>query len=116
MEAKLSLEGESRKLPPELETNLLRIGQEVLTNAVRHAHATQFDAQLIFDSREVRLNLRDNGHGFDLAKSHEGFGLQGMRERAEEMGGQFSIESSGGNGTVISIVLPLTSSPESEPS
>ena len=115
MEAKLSLEGESRKLPPDLETNLLRIGQEVLTNAVRHAHATQFDAQLIFDSREVRLNLRDNGHGFDPAKNHEGFGLQGMRERAEEMGGQFSIETSEGNGTAISIVLPLTSSPESEP-
>jgi len=112
MEAKLSLEGESRKLPPDLETNLLRIGQEVLTNAVRHAHATQFDAQLIFDSREVRLNLRDNGHGFDPAKNHEGFGLQGMRERAEEMGGQFLIESSEGNGTVISIILPLTSSPE----
>ena len=115
MKAKLSLQGEPRKLPPELETNLLRIGQEVLTNAVRHAHATQFDAQLIFDRREVHLNLRDNGHGFDLAKSHEGFGLQGMRERAEDMGGQFSIESSEGNGVAISIVLPLTSSPESEP-
>jgi signal transduction histidine kinase len=115
MKAKLSLQGEPRKLPPELETNLLRIGQEVLTNAVRHAHATQFDAQLIFDRREVRLNLRDNGRGFDLAKSHEGFGLQGMRERAEDMGGQFSIESSEGNGVAISIVLPLTSSPESEP-
>ena len=52
--------------------------------------------------------------GFDPTKNHEGFGLQGMRERAEEMGGQFSIESSEGNGTVISIVLPLTSSPDSE--
>src|SRR5258705_5899494 len=116
MKAKLSLQGEPQKLSPELETNVLRFGQEVLTNALRHAHATQFDAQLIFDRREDRLNLRDNRHGFDLAKSHEGFGLQGMRERAEEMGGQFSIESSEGNGTAISIVLPLTSSPESEPS
>jgi signal transduction histidine kinase len=114
MEAKLSLHGEPRKLPPELETNLLRIGQEVLTNALRHAHASQFDVLLVFESREIRLKLRDNGHGFDPAKSHEGFGLQGMRERAEDVGGQFSIESSEGNGTVISLVLPLTSSAESE--
>jgi signal transduction histidine kinase len=114
MEAKLSLHGEPRKLPPELETNLLRIDQEVLTNALRHAHASQFDVLLVFESREIRLKLRDNGHGFDPAKSHEGFGLQGMRERAEDVGGQFSIESSEGNGTVISIVLPLTSSAESE--
>jgi signal transduction histidine kinase len=114
MHAKLNVQGEPQKLPPELETNLLRIGQEVLTNALRHAHASQFDALLIFASREIHLNMRDNGHGFDPAESHEGFGLQGMRERAEDMGGQFSIQSSERNGTAISIVLPLTSSPESE--
>ena len=114
MEAKLSLQGEPRKLPPELETNLLRIGQEVLTNALRHARASQFGALLVFETRQIRLDLRDNGHGFDPAKNHEGFGLQGMRERAEDMDGRFSIESSQGNGTVISIVLPLTSSAESE--
>lgn len=114
MHAKLNVQGEPQRLPPELETNLLRIGQEVLTNALRHAHASQFDVLLVFESGETRLNLRDNGHGFDPAKSHEGFGLQGMRERAEDMGGQFSIQSSEGNGTAISIVLPLTSSPESE--
>jgi len=115
MEAKLCLQGEPRKLPPELETNLLRIGQEVLTNAVRHAHASKFDALVVFESHEIRLNLRDNGHGFDPAKNHEGFGLQSMRERAEDMGGQFSLESSEGNGTAISIVLPLASASESDP-
>jgi signal transduction histidine kinase len=47
-------------------------------------------------------------------KNHEGFGLQGMRERAESLGGQFSIQSSEGNGAVISILLPLTISSESE--
>ena len=115
MEAKLCLQGEPRKLPPELETNLLRIGQEVLTNAVRHAHASKFDALVVFESHEIRLNLRDNGHGFDPAKNHEGFGLQSMRERAEDMGGQFSLESWEGNGTAISIVLPLASASESDP-
>jgi len=114
MKAKLSLQGEPRKLSPELETNLLRFGQEVLTNALRHAQASQFDVLLVFESGEIRLNLRDNGCGFDPMKNHEGFGLQGMRERAEDLGGQFSIQSSEGNGTVISILLPLTNSSESE--
>jgi signal transduction histidine kinase len=114
MHAKLNVQGEPQKLPPELETNLLRIGQEVLTNALRHAHASQFDALLIFASREIHLNMRDNGHGFDPAKSHEGFGLQGIRERAGDMGGQFSIESSEGNGATISVMLPLSSARESE--
>jgi signal transduction histidine kinase len=114
MKAKLSLQGEPRKLSPELETNLLRFGQEVLTNALRHAQASQFDVLLVFESGEIRLNLRDNGCGFDPMKNHEGFGLQGMRERAEALGGQFSIQSSEGNGTAISILLPLTISSESE--
>src|SRR6266436_385814 len=115
MEAKLCLQGEPRRLSPELETNLLRFGQEVLTNALRHAHASQFEALVVFGGHEIRLNLRDNGHGFDPAKNHEGFGLQSMRERAEDMGGQFSLESSEGNGTAISIVLPLASASESDP-
>lgn len=116
MQAKLRLRGEPRRLTPELETNILRIGQEVLTNALRHSHATEFDAELIFDNREVRLNLRDNGSGFDPTKNHEGFGLQGMRERAGDMGGQFSIESSEGNGAVIAIAFPLSIRSESGPS
>jgi len=114
MEAKLTLQGEPRELPEDVETNLLHIGQEVLTNALRHARASQFDVVLVFDRDVIRLTLRDNGCGFDPTKNHEGFGLQGMRERAEEMGGQFSIDSSEGNGAVISIVLPLTSSSDSE--
>jgi len=103
-------DAQPQKLSPELETNLLRLGQEVLTNA----QAAQFDVLLVFESREIRLNLRDNGCGFDPMKNHEGFGLQGMRERAEDLGGQFSIQNSEGNGTVISILLPLTISSESE--
>jgi PAS domain S-box-containing protein len=114
VKAEFTLQGEQQKLPPEWETNLLRIGQEVLTNVLRHAHASAFDVQLIFDSREIRLTLRDDGCGFDPQRRHEGFGLQGMRERAEGMGGHLSIESANGKGTMISIVLPLASVPEGE--
>jgi PAS domain S-box-containing protein len=105
--AEFIVQGQPRELPPEWEENLLRIGQEVLTNVLRHAQATQFNAQLAFDDGEIRLNLRDNGSGFDPAGRHDGFGLQGMRERVEGMGGQLSIQSAKGAGTAISIVLPL---------
>src|ERR1700682_5982360 len=112
--AELSLQGEQQKLPPEWETNLLRIGQEVLTNVLRHAQAGEFKALLVFDSREIRLDLRDNGCGFDPQRRHEGFGLQGMRERAEGMGGQLTIQSAAGKGTAISIVLPVANAVELE--
>ena len=112
--AEFTLQGNQQKLPPEWEANLLRIGQEVLTNVLRHARASTFNVLLVFDSREIRLNLRDDGCGFDPKRRHEGFGLQGMRERAEGMGGQLSIESANGKGTMISIVLPLASASEAE--
>lgn len=107
MKATLALEGEPAGLPAEWETNLLRIGQEVLTNAIRHARSSQFHALIAFDSHEIRMNLRDNGRGFDTAKKHEGFGIQGMRERVQGMGGRLSIQSEEGKGTMVSIVLPL---------
>jgi signal transduction histidine kinase len=78
-----------------------------LTNVLRHAQASKFEAELAFDEEEVRLNLRDNGSGFDPAGRHDGFGLHGMRERVEGMGGQLSIQSAKGVGTTISIALPL---------
>ena len=68
--------------------------------------------QLVFDSRELRLTLRDDGCGFDPQRKHEGFGLQGMRERAEGMGGQLSIESTKGKGTRISIAIPFATASE----
>ena len=112
--AEFTLQGEQQKLPPEWETNLLRIGQEVLTNVLRHARASEFNVLLVFDGREIRLDLRDNGCGFDPQRRHEGFGLQGMRERAEGMGGQLTIQSAAGKGTAISIVLPVANAAELE--
>ena len=111
VEAKLSVEGDVRELPSEWENNLLRIGQEVLTNALRHACPTEFQARLLFTPHEVGLCLRDNGCGFDPTEHHEGFGLQGIRERTEKMGGKFSIRSTKGAGTSISILLPTTEIP-----
>jgi signal transduction histidine kinase len=111
VQAEFIVQGQSRELPLEWEENLLRIEQEVLTNVMRHSQASKFNAQLAFDDGEVRLSLRDNGSGFDPAGRHDGFGLQGMQERVEGMGGQLSIQSARGEGTAISIVLPLAGLP-----
>ena len=101
------LRGQPRRLPSDWEENLLRIGQEVLTNALRHAGATELKTQLIFASEEIRLEMRDNGCGFDPEGKHDGFGLLGMRERVENMGGRISIQSEKGAGSAILIALPL---------
>jgi signal transduction histidine kinase len=112
VQAEFSVRGEPRELPLNWEDNLLRVGQEVLTNVLRHAQASRFNAQLAFDDEELRLNLRDNGRGFDPATRHDGFGLQGMRERVEGMGGELAIQSAKGQGTAISIVLAFAKASE----
>lgn len=112
MQTAFAMEGAAPAMPPEWEENLLRIGQEVLTNALRHAQASEFKSQLVFDPRKIRFVLKDNGRGFDPAARHDGFGLQGMRERVESMGGRFSVESDAEHGTSITIVLPLAAEVE----
>jgi signal transduction histidine kinase len=113
---KFILQGQSQELPPEWEDNILRIGQEALTNVLRHARATEVNVKLIFDVREVRLILCDDGCGFDPDKHYPGFGLQGMAERAKNMGGQLRVQSSKGSGTSLSVVLPLGTTNELEKS
>ncbi len=107
LQATCILQGAPKALPPEWDENLLRIGQEVLTNTLRHAHAQHFTVQLSFDPREIRMVLSDDGCGFDPLLKHDGFGLLGIRERAESMGGRLIIQSARGTGTTIILVLPL---------
>ena len=114
MKANLALQGKPRTLPPEWDSNLLHIGKEVLTNAMRHAGASQFDALLVFGSQDVRISFRDNGRGFDLEHANGGFGIQGIRERVEEMGGEFSIQTTAGKGTLSLIVIPSNTIFEAE--
>jgi signal transduction histidine kinase len=87
----------------------LRIGQEAINNAVKHAGANRIDVTLTFDTRNVRLSIRDDGYGFDpeaqIADGH--FGLIGMRERAQQIGGVLTIESGNEHGTKIEIDVPL---------
>jgi PAS domain S-box-containing protein len=100
------IRGRYRELSQKIEDNLLHIGQEALTNTLKYAHASRFDACLSFTSNEVRLELKDNGCGFKTRQHQDGFGLKGMQERAEQMGGRFSVTSGHEKGTKIAVILP----------
>lgn len=99
------------RLPSAVETALYRIIQEALTNAARHALATQATVQVRDEGPAVRAVVRDDGQGFDVdatlaRRGDRGLGLIGMRERVEALGGQFKIESAPGKGTQVSITIP----------
>jgi PAS domain S-box-containing protein len=100
------LRGKLRELPQGWQENLLHIGQEALTNALKYAHPRNFETHLICDPNELRLELRDDGDGFNVGDRHDGFGLAGMRERVDQMGGKLEITSSRDNGTAVIVTLP----------
>ncbi|PSB65966.1 histidine kinase [Chroococcidiopsis cubana CCALA 043] len=101
------IEGVVYSLPTEVESNLLRIGQEALTNATRHANADEIRVELVYDRDQVCLRVKDNGQGFGVGSipSSEGFGLLGMSERAERIGAQLTIRSQPGQGTEIVVIV-----------
>jgi signal transduction histidine kinase len=101
--------GEPRPLVASFEENLYRICQELLTNVVRHARAERVVARISFEPSEVRLDVRDDGIGFDRSRHTDGHGLIGVRERVEELGGQLALRTSVGAGTTIMVYLPVTS-------
>jgi signal transduction histidine kinase len=105
------MRGTLRDLPPIWQENLLHIGQEALTNALKYAHPRNFETRLICNTKELRLELRDDGDGFKLKDQHDGFGLAGMRERVEQMGGKVKITSSRGKGTKVVVTLPYNQEP-----
>lgn len=97
-------------LPGDVETNLLRIAQEAFVNALKHAHANAVQVELTFGSQAVSLCVRDNGQGFNPELQRgKGFGLVGMRERIQSLGGQLTIASQPGQGTEVIAVVPLAS-------
>jgi signal transduction histidine kinase len=107
----LDVAGEPRAMAPEMERDLLRIAHEAVINAVRHARAATISARLQFVADGVRLDVRDDGCGFDpvAAKAGEHFGLVGMSERARLLGGELHIVSHVGDGTAIECRLPYKS-------
>jgi len=108
----LTLSGSRSRLPLEIETTLFRITQEALTNVARHAQASQTVVQLACDDAQAQLCISDDGVGFDPVAVLEretqlGWGLVGIRERARLAGGDCRIESAPGQGTTLTIEIPL---------
>jgi signal transduction histidine kinase len=102
-------------LDPEIQTTCFRIAQEAITNAVRHAMSTQIRVELSHENGNLRLQIRDNGRGFDAESEQAqttGLGLVGMKERAALVGGRARITAPRGKGTTVDVTLPLTSQSE----
>jgi len=89
--------------------NLLRTGEEALTNALRHAQPQMVWIQLTFGAERVQIRVQDDGHGFDLKHQADGggFGLIGMGQRVERLGGQLAIASQPGRGTEVAVSVPI---------
>ncbi len=108
---KVVVNGKVRRLPSAIENDLLRIGQEAIHNAVRHAKAGSLTLELTFAEDRLRLLVKDDGRGFDVQQSKNvratQFGLKGMRERARLHGGELVVRSCRGQGTEIMVEVPL---------
>src|SRR6266404_5731761 len=105
----------SESLDPEIQTTCFRIAQEAITNAVRHAAATRIDVDLGRENGNLRLQVRDNGRGFDAESAQpqtNGLGLIGIKERAALVDARARIISSPNKGTTVEVSLSLTDSPE----
>jgi signal transduction histidine kinase len=100
------------RLAPELETACFRVVQEAVTNVIRHAKAEHVWIKLRQDGGELRLSVRDDGEGFDMASVRQrasqgrSFGLLGMQERVQILGGHIDIHSRKGHGTNIRVSFP----------
>ena len=104
---------ETLRLPPDAETTLFRIAQEATTNVIKHAQARQMGVTLDAAPAQVRMEIWDDGVGFDpratLAgdNGRRGWGLLGMQERVALLGGEFTVESQPGAGSRLTVILPL---------
>jgi signal transduction histidine kinase/ligand-binding sensor domain-containing protein len=109
----VAVTGPPRRCTAKMENQLLRIGQEAITNAIRHAQAKRVQLDLRFEDRSVTLRVTDDGCGFVGDPAHEAenhYGLTTMRERAEELGGHLKIATVVGQGTTVEAVVPMPAS------
>jgi PAS domain S-box-containing protein len=97
----------AHRLDEEVETAAYRIVQESLNNAARHARASRVVVELARRNGVLEVSVSDDGSGFDATGAGSGFGLRGMRERAELLDGRIEIDSGAGRGTRVAAALPL---------
>lgn len=114
---RVQVTGETRPIPAEARHALLRVAQSAVANIKLHAHADNASVTLGYLPNAVTLDVFDDGRGFDPGavpppSESGGYGLRAMRQRIEQLGGELSVESAPGEGTIIAAQLPLTRSPE----
>ena len=106
LQASFTTDGTSRRLPAATEVVLLRTGQEALANVRKHAAARTVAVRLCYASDCVRLEVTDDGAGFDPAVINGGYGLRGMRARVDEAGGTIAVRSAPAEGTSVQVEVP----------
>jgi signal transduction histidine kinase len=112
LRTRLEIKGHPARVDPLIETVLFRVAQEALTNVVRHAKTEEVDLCLEYKPESVLLKISDHGSGFDpdqVFVAPRGWGLAGMRERAESVGGTMQIRSSPNQGTTVEVEIPIPS-------
>lgn len=110
LELAFEVKGTARILPDAVKSNMLRICQEAIHNAIQHANAKSVHVSVIFNTSELAFCIKDDGSGFnaDSAPKNGHFGLIGMKERVNIMGGTIQIHSHPGQGVEILVSVPFT--------
>ena len=112
LEADIQVSGEARGLSEDAEQHVFRIAQEAITNVLKHAHATKLGVNLWREPHTLCLRVTDNGCGFQpdhaFDSSNGNFGLLGIRERTERLGGELRLESRPGEGTHLELKVPVS--------
>ena len=120
LNCRFSVAGTPLRLPPETEIAVYRVVQETLNNIRKHAKASRINLRLRFQEDKLQVEIRDNGVGFDLSHALDSaisvgrVGLLGMKQRAEMLGGDLSIETGEGTGTAITLSVPIQPQEEDE--
>lgn len=110
LELNFNISGVPRRLDPLVETALYRVGQEALKNLALHSEVRQGNVEIVYAEKDVALRVIDHGRGFDPSENFHpphGWGLAGMKERVESVGGTLHIDSASGRGTTIEVHIPL---------
>lgn len=107
VEVRVENSGEEGTLPYTVKDALFRIGQEAVANSIRHAAPTLLCIRVDYDAAAVTLTVDDNGEGFVPAEDARGFGLGGMRKRAESVAARLEIASIPGQGTTVRVAVPV---------
>lgn len=107
----MTVEGSNQQLRPIIRDEVYRGGHEALLNAFRHSEATRIELEMQYNPKQLRIVVRDNGKGIDsdvVRQGREGhWGLSGMRERAQQIGGKLKVWSRVGAGTEVEVLQKI---------